>query len=88
MSLVNLTCFFVSTLALAKCPDQFPYPVDEGHHCCLKVAKKNDTSLAADCNGKRIGFSSSLECCRDEEFVPCSDARGCNTALSETIHYS
>ena len=69
--------------ALEKCPPGFPYPMSDGTSCCKLPVKESDTSLSAagDCDGGRLVFTSSPECCMGGMSALCQDQqRGCNTA--------
>ncbi len=73
--------------ALRKCPSSHPYVLSEGQQCCRASLKLNDTSLSpvGDCDGGRVRFMSSAECCVGGMMVPCSDQeRGCNNGKSES----
>ncbi len=72
-------------LVMTKCPDSHPYPLGGGLQCC-KVSLKLNNSLSSDCDGRRVKFDSSPECCVEGMMQPCSDQEGgCNLAKSEYI---
>ncbi len=74
---------------MAKCPDSHPYPIGGGLQCCRVSLKVDNSSLSSDCDGGRVKFDSSPECCAEGMMQPCSDQEGgCNFAKSECYKHT
>ena len=56
---------------LEPCPGEQPFVIGNKEHCCKHLFKINDTSINEKCNGKMVGYSSPVECCKDDQFVAC-----------------
>ena len=48
-----------------QCPDEFPYSLNLGQHCCRHSVAKDE------CGTERIGWGHGLECCPYDEVVGC-----------------
>ena len=53
------------------CPMSHPYALDLGQNCC-KTGRKLDLVNPPDCDAGAIHFATSLDCCQDCDFVPCT----------------
>ncbi len=63
VSQIKSTFISVST----KCPASHPYPVDSYKSCCASDEGANG------CQGRKLKADDALDCCKDEQHLPCSD---------------